>query len=134
MKMTLSIHGDQTIHQVQENFRTFFSHLKPEFYHKPHPMGKGNMKQEQYLHNVPMKELMNAPFLEIEFDGHEPTGSFEAMLEAAYGLHVQIFRLQHNTWLQTTQSDGLTLIEQNEKGKLASEKPVADSPEDVDYQ
>lgn len=115
--MKFIIRSSQNIQEVQQDFRQIFSHLRPEFYQHQHADLAGNPKKEQYLHHVQMQELgVPAEGLSLELEENMRTSDFEQMMESSFGLHVQIFRLQKGTWLQTTSSDHLSLGEQNKRG------------------
>lgn len=110
----------ETIQQAQEKFRQAFSHLKIEFYRSAHHPEEGNRKQDQYLHNVTLQEITGCEEpLVFALDPNMRTADFERLFEQRYGLHIQVFRQQRGTWLQTTHSDTLSLREQNERGLQA---------------
>ena len=46
----------------------------------------------------------------------------EEIFETNFGLHVQIFRKSGKIWLETSTTDGWTLNQQNEEGKLLEEE------------
>lgn len=133
--MTLKLHPAQTIQQIQEKFKKRFSHLKIEFYKKSHQDEEGNFKRDQYLHNITLEEMtQSTEDLHLDIQPDMTTNAFEHYMEAEFGLHVQVFREQRGTWLQTTHSDSLTLAQQNEKGIQADQDIKLESPSDIDYQ
>lgn len=133
--MTLTLHPSQTIQQIQEKFKEKFSHLKIEFYKKPHQDEEGNPKRDQYLHNITLSEMTQSnEDIQVVFQHDMSTAAFEQYMETEFGLHVQVFRQQRGTWLQTTHSDSLTLTQQNEKGIQADQDIELESPSDLDYQ
>lgn len=130
---TIQFHAGDTIQQMQENFRRHFSHLKIEFYQRAHQDAEGNMKRDQYLHQVTLRELTGKDGdLLLNADPNQSTGELEHWFEKEHGLHVQVFRLQRGTWLQTTHSDSLSLQEQNEKGMQADIDILPESRTEVD--
>lgn len=127
--MKFNIRSSQSIQEVQQDFRQIFSHLRPEFYQHQHADSEGNPKKEQYLHYIQMHELgVPEEGLVVDLEEEMRTSDFEQMMESSFGLHVQIFRLQKGTWLQTTSSDHLGLGDQNKRGIEAD----AFTPEDTE--
>ena len=131
--MTLTLTSKETIQEIQTNFRTLFSHLRPEFYKKSHHSEEGNAKNEQYLHNVTLAEITgNEEDILLEIDPNMSTSDFEQHVMQQHQLNVQLFRLQRGTWLQTTLTDTLSLEAQNQKGIQADIDIEAVKPSDVD--
>lgn len=119
----------ETIQQMQDKFRKAFSHLKIEFYRSAHHPEEGNRKQDQYLHNITLQEMSDCKEpLVLTLDPDMRTADFERLFEQHYGLHVQVFRQQRGTWLQTTHSDALSLREQNERGLQADVDIIPEPP------
>ncbi len=115
--MQFILKANATVQEIQSDFKQLFSHLKFEFYKATHATEEGSSQKEQYLHNITLADISgNSQNIEIEVDPQMPTIDFERMLEEQYHLHIQIFRLQRGTWLQTTHSDLLSLASQNRKG------------------
>lgn len=48
-----------------------------------------------------------------------PVAAFEQRLQEEHGLSVQVFRKSGEFWLETIQTDNLSLERQNEMGKAA---------------
>jgi hypothetical protein len=133
--MKLTLHATYSIQIIQEKFKQHFSHLKIEFYKKPHQDEEGNAKRDQYLHNITLAEITQSEAdVHLTIDPAMTTAAFEHYMETEFGLHVQVFRQQRGTWLQTTHSDSLTLAQQNEKGIQADQDIILESPSDLDYQ
>lgn len=53
----------------------------------------------------------------ITIDSQSETGAVEQEFERRFGLHIQIYRLQMDRWVQTVGTDILTLSEQNDIAK-----------------
>jgi hypothetical protein len=133
--MQIQFSQSATIQEIQAKFKSMFSHLKLEFYKKPHHDEEGNLKKDQYLHNVTLGEIMTAKAdISLSIEDTMTTADFEKWFETTHQLHVQLFRLQRGTWLQTTATDHLTLIEQNEKGIQADTNIEPESPMEIDNQ
>jgi hypothetical protein len=130
MKWTL--HPHDTIQTIQHAFQQFFSHLRPEFYKTPHGVHEASARGEQYLHNITLQQILpNTELLSIPIDPAQSTGEFEQMMQT-FGLNVQLFRNQRGTWLQTTNSDSLTLKAQNDRGRDADADILPDTAADID--
>lgn len=115
--MKFIIHPNETIQTIQSHFISLFSHLKPEFYKNPPHLNGGNTMEEAYLHNIPLMELTGKnESLEMELEPTMKTSDLERMFEQRFHLHVQLMRKQHGVWLQTTRSNDLSLMEQNQHG------------------
>ena len=131
--MKLSLQPNHTIQQIQQEFKNLFSHLKIEFYRKGHQDEEGNLKRDQYLHNTTLGQILGEDkTLELTIDPEITTAEFEQWFASQYELHIQVFRLQRGTWLQTTLTDTLTLAQQNEKGIQADIDIIPESPSDID--
>ena len=133
--MKITLHASHTIQTIQEKFKQKFSHLKIEFYKKTHQDEEGNLKRDQYLHNITLAEITQSnDDVQLELQPDMTTAEFENYMETEFGLHVQVFRHQRGTWLQTTHSDSLTLAQQNEKGIQADQDIILESPSEIDNQ
>ena len=130
--MKWNLHAHDTIQTMQHAFQQFFSHLRPEFYKKAHGVNEATAKNEQYLHNVTLRDILpDVEQIQVPIDPAQTTANFEQMMQT-FGLHVQLFRNQRGTWLQTTQSDSLTLKAQNDRGRDADTDILPERPTDVD--
>ncbi len=118
--MKFEMHPNETVQDIQQKFNKLFNYLKIEFYKTPHQESQASDKKEQYLHNTPIREIykQDSPIV-FQIDPSMTTANFEQILNKDFGLHVQLMRLQRGTWLQTTQSDELTLKAQNDRGMAA---------------
>lgn len=106
--------------------------MRPEFYKTGHKVNEATAKNEQYLHNVTLRDMLpDAEQLNIPIDPAQTTADFEQLMQT-FGLNVQLFRNQRGTWLQTTQSDSLTLKAQNDRGRDADSDILPDTAADVD--
>jgi hypothetical protein len=66
----------------------------------------------------------------VSINGQQRTGRLESRFLEDFNLYIQVFRRSGKNWLETKQTDQLTLSEQNRMGRasLVSRKPepVAD--------
>lgn len=115
--MVIQINDSKTVQEIQQEFSTRFPYLKLEFFYAPHmreepsndtPCHPGNTLGEirkRHIHGI------------IEISPERETGSVEQEFERRFDLHVQIYRLHADQWIQTAGTDILTLKEQNEIAK-----------------
>jgi|694.fasta_scaffold03370_15 hypothetical protein len=120
--MKIEINSSDTLENLQQIFNAAFPFLKIEFFTQPHEKGKPTAAK----HLVSPKEAIG------EFSKTGASGSvnvqenmtvfeLEKIFEEKFGLHVQVFRKSGRIWLETTATDGWTLVSQNEHGKELSE-------------
>jgi hypothetical protein len=115
--MIITINDHRKIFAIQEEFNTSFPYLKLEFFSKPH-QSNGASEKEFVKHNS--KTIGECRT--IHENGHititpNMTVSYlEQTFSNIYGLGVQVFRKAGNMWLETIQTDSLTLKEQNHLG------------------
>jgi hypothetical protein len=122
--MKIEITNQVTTGTVKELFNNMFPFLKIEFFKKPHGIkeASGNeimIKKDMMLGHI--NEHLTEGSMVI--NPHMLTVDLEQSFLNRFGLAVQVFRLQKPTWIETTHTDSLSLEEQNEKGRSASEIP-----------
>lgn len=129
--MILEIDDTKTIGSLQDKFSTFFPFLKIEFYAHPHHWYEESVKKESLDQDLKIGDIRKL-HQQGDFEIHSwfRTGDVEQAFRKRFNLHVQVFRLHGNEWVQTVGTDKLSLGEQNEIGRNATleEKPLADSP------
>ncbi|HLF63192.1 MAG TPA: hypothetical protein VI603_05555 [Saprospiraceae bacterium] len=107
---------------IQDAFSKQFSHLRLEFYKKPHEAGEGSADREKLNRTRALSEVTKSPRMhELHFDSKMQISGLESMLEKEFGLYAQVFRRSGNLWLQTTATDGWTLDQANSKGRHSEE-------------
>lgn len=123
--MNIYLNAQKTIRDVQKEFSSEFPFLRVEFFKHRHATEEGS----------PLKEILPSSAELIEITGVVREGMIDigsddqvAIVEKRFadefGLPVQVFRKQKAVWLETTATDHLTLKEQNEMGRIASETEV----------
>lgn len=131
--MKLHLKSTDTIQDVQTKFKAIFSHLKPEFFKKQHHESGDYTKKEQYLHNVTIAEILgHEEEVIIPLDKNMTTAEFEKLFEENYHLHVQLLRLQKDSWLLTTTTQDETLEAQNTRGIEADAEVSSEMLKDID--
>ncbi|MBS1732885.1 MAG: hypothetical protein JST02_06275 [Bacteroidetes bacterium] len=116
---------------LKDAFNRKFPFLRIEFFNKPHEAGEATPELNRVHDNVMLGNITGAlkeGFIHISAD--DTVAALEHNFQEQFGLPVQVFRKQKNVWIETTRTDSLTLGEQNEKGKEASQPEVHSVPGD----
>lgn len=116
--MKIAINDHRKVFAIQEEFNTEFPYLKLEFFSKPHK-SKGASEKEFIKHNsVTLAECRTMhEDGNITITPHMTVNNLEQNFGDIYGLGVQVFRKSGDAWLETIETDGLTLEEQNKLGE-----------------
>jgi hypothetical protein len=120
--MELVLSFQETVKDVKKQFCYAFPYLKLEFFTEPHVVGQGST----LLKMVPQSTLLgeiNGILREgeLSISPNDTVKDLEQAIQQQFGLPVQVFRKQKDVWLETTSTDNLTLAEQNEMGRRATE-------------
>lgn len=116
--MKVNITSNASTKEIKDLFEKTYPDLKIEFFTKNHSSGEGSPKSEMIQGNVPLNTINNhLPDGMFEINEMMRVDEVEHEFESKFGLHVQVFRLSRNVWLETTNSDKLTLKEQMQKAK-----------------
>ena len=120
--MKLSISKKTTVKEVKDQFSALFPFLKLVFFQYNHAEGERSIPAHQLPENSVLADYL--PTLKegsFHFSPSDSVGEFEQRLQQEHGLPVQVFRKSGNVWLETVQTDNLSLDQQNGKGKAASQ-------------
>ena len=133
--MKLQVSRSKTIKELQVEFATCFPNLKIEFFASTHKPEQGSFGKLQFPRTMKLGEL--SPMLnegEIAVSPGMRTGHLEQVLHAEFGLNAQVFRNMNGTWIQSTNSDDLSLLEQNEIAQASiPKKSSMKNVEERDY-
>jgi hypothetical protein len=111
--MELNLTNHTKIRDVKKQFCAYFPYLKLEFF-KGEGLAFGQkLEAGTYLNDVSAR-LNETGFY---FDPSSSVAEFELRLRAEHGLTVRVFRKYENMWLETVQTDNLSLKKQNEMGR-----------------
>ena len=103
---------------IKKQFSTFFPFLKLEFCKKTHRKSEASAEEMILLDDLSLGELgVLINETSFSFSPLTTVAEFEQELQNCYNLPVQVFRRAGGVWLETVQSDHLTLQQQNEKGE-----------------
>lgn len=119
--MIIEINDMKTVGDIQDKFNEFFPFLKIEFYGEAHHWYEGSPQKNGFPYGTSIGKIRKQhEHGELEIHSWYKTGDLEQAFRKKFGLNVQVFRLQGNTWIQTINTDKLTLKEQNESGRIAT--------------
>lgn len=133
--MTIRIHADKKLKDIQADFSSNFPFLKLEFYGKSHSSGEGTSNTTLLNLNYSLKDL-NSHFSDVDWniDASMTVTELEKSFFEKTGISAQVFRKSGMSWLQTISTDNWTLAQQNERGKEMSEELPGEEPEDYHEQ
>lgn len=119
--MKMKINDNRKISAIQEEFNSAFPYLKLEFFDSPHSSGAPSAKASIRKSNQTLGECRRIHTSgEFEIDAQMTVSDLEQGFINVYGLSVQVFRKSGKVWLETTVTDGWTLLEQNKQGEELS--------------
>jgi hypothetical protein len=132
--MKILINDHLEIGTLQKQFNEEFPCLKICFF-KPevandHVFNKSNMVEDKTVKVAELTSRHYAGYWNIR--PGQKTGELEAECAKTFGLYIQVFRRSGNSWLETGNSDGLTLEEQNKKGIDSTLRPDREALPDMD--
>lgn len=120
--MKLSISKKITVKEVKDQFSALFPYLRLALFQHKHSKGERSVPAHQLSDSTilsePLPSLKEGSF---HFSATTSVGEFEQRLQQEHGIPVQVFRRSGKVWLETIQTDHLTLHQQNEKGKEGSQ-------------
>jgi hypothetical protein len=118
--MKFQIFRTTTIKDLKQQFADNFPYLKIEFFWKEHEKGKGSFMEdcipEDYLLTNVNPDLAAVAFF---FQPDFTVAHFEQSVQNELGLPVQVFRKSGNIWLETINTDHLSLQKQNMMGQAS---------------
>jgi glycerol-3-phosphate O-acyltransferase len=131
--MHIEINDNTSMREIQEVFSEFYPYLKIEFYRKKNK--KYEASEETDLIDVDpsttigdVKQTHVSGVLEIR--PLYKDADVEKEFQQRFGLSVQIFRKEKDSWEQTTGMDNFTLKELNEMGRNSSDEFIVSDYEE----
>ncbi len=117
--MKLTINYLQKTGTVKQAFNQELPFLKIEFFNMPHKEGDPSPLRNMLGDNIRFEKI-NPHVKEgvLTIKSTDTVAAVEKYFQQ-FGLSVQVFRKQKDTWIETTKTDGSTLWQQNEMGKQA---------------
>ncbi|RYF87518.1 MAG: hypothetical protein EON98_00095 [Chitinophagaceae bacterium] len=116
--MKFNLAPNTKISAIKNQFAAFFPFLKLEFYQLHHRRNESSSTDSIFIDDLSLAELgVCASNSVFSFNPSTTIAEFEQGLQNGYNLPVQVFRRAGGVWLETVQSDYLTLQKQNEMGE-----------------
>lgn len=119
--MELTFTSESKIKDVKKQFSKFFPFLKLEFYPNCHQKEESSLLQKTFSDSICLSEIH--PTIKdsvFAFTSTTTVEEFEQRLQSEYNLPVQVFRKAGSLWLETVQTDNLSLGKQNTIGAESS--------------
>jgi hypothetical protein len=115
--MFIEINNSKRVVNIQRQFANMFPYLKLEFFPKVNEPGTA-IKQMPYRPDMCLSDISNKHVQGIiNINPDNEIYVIEDEFARRFGLHVQIYRLLLDKWIQTEGMERLTLDEQNELAK-----------------
>ena len=119
--MKLLISGDTTIREINKEFQKTFPYLKLEFYKIKHKIKESSHFEKKIpAHNSFYEIAGDLKLSEINIRPSDTVEVLEKTFQDQFGLPIQVCRKTENIWVETTQTDNLTLERQNSMGEASS--------------
>ena len=119
--MKLIISGETTLREINKDFQKSFPYLKLEFYKIKHKVGESSHFEKKIPAHYSLYEI-DSEFetSTINIQPFDTVETFEKKFQDELGLPIQVCRKTENIWVETTQTDHLTLERQNSMGEASS--------------
>ena len=122
--MEIFLSSESTIRQINRELHKSFPLLQLEFYNRKHGVGESSIYAQKFHERTSLKEI-NKDFRPgvISVDPSDTVAELEQKFQRKFNLSIQVYRKMGDIYLETAETDGLTLEEQNSMGHLA-ERPT----------
>lgn len=119
--MKLFLSSESTVRDINKELQKIFPYLKLEFYRRKHKIEETSCWEESLSGNTLLKEIKGS-FLPgmITINPLDTVAELEQRFQKNFGLPVQVYRKTRDIWLETVQTDDLTLENQNNIGASVS--------------
>ncbi|MGM0477867.1 MAG: hypothetical protein ACQERC_01500 [Bacteroidota bacterium] len=123
MEKTIHIDDDfMTLQEIKDQFSARFPHLKIEFFERAHRSGEGSTEKHKIDPAFRLRDIRKEGIIDtISVHGNLKTRTLESQFAELYGAHVQVYKKQGDTWIQTTATDDWTLAEQEKSARASSQ-------------
>lgn len=119
--MTLHIHKERLISELQREFNESYPYLKIELFAGRHGYQEGSSSGGRLPRQMPLKYFaQHIPEGSIEVNDAMSVHELEQVFRDRFGLNLQVFRKSGNLWLETTVTDSWSLKQQNDHGREIS--------------
>jgi len=130
-RMHIDINDKTSLREIQEAFSAFYPYLKIEFFSRRHH--KYEASDELFLiePNILIGDIKATHISGVlEILPLSRVFEVEREFQERFGLSVQVFRKEKNSWEQTTGMDDFTLKELNELGRNSSDEFIVEDYEE----
>ena len=118
--MKLFLSSESTLRDISKEFQQHFPCLKLEFYRRNHQQGESSSFDNKISARQPLKNISDLVPAYINIDPMDTVAEVEQRFQNKFGLPVQIFRRAGDVWVETVQTDDLTLQKQNSMGFITT--------------
>lgn len=119
--MKIYLHPEMKVKDIKEMFSKAYPYLKIEFFTEKHQPQQGTEMSKKAADNAMLVDVLGVMREgEITIEPHQSVAELEQLFQRKFNLPVQVFRKAKETWLETTETDNLSLIEQNKLGEEAA--------------
>ena len=122
--MEIKLLRNVTIRELKKVFAKKFPFLKLEFFKEPHQAAEGSgnrlkISEQSFLSEISSMRKEGV----FSFKPSVTVAEFEQGIQKEFGLPVQVFRRSGDVWIETIQTDDVSLAKQNSMGETSS-KPI----------
>jgi hypothetical protein len=122
--MELKLFWQMPIKEVKKQFAKNFPYLKIDFFWQKHHSAEGSSLQQKVDEKLALSAIRITKKEGVfSYKPQESVADFEQRLQNEFGLSVQVFRKASDVWIETIQTDSLSLEKQNKMGETSS-KPM----------
>jgi hypothetical protein len=119
MQLYLSI--NLRVSDIKKAFHNDFPFLKLEFFKKKHTGGEGSLLSDKTSDDTLLMDILGVMREgDIEITPTQSVSEVEQIFQKKFNLPVQVFRRMGNVWIETTETDKLSLEKQNQIGEEVS--------------
>ena len=120
--MVLEIDDRRRLSEIADIFSAYYPFLKLEFYKHPHQWQEESELNDIIPQNTLIGDVRNIhKMTSVDIYFWNKVGTIEQAFKNKAGLNIQIFRRHSSKWIQTLGTDEITLEEQNNIGRKATE-------------
>ena len=112
--MKLTVKPTSFLKDIRNAFQNAYPNLDIRFYNSEHGMNQGSHISEEVDMNTTIKQTSKKPFIQetITITTDQKVSEVEEQFLKKLGLNVQVFRKSGQLWLQTSNTDHLTIKDQ----------------------
>ncbi|TWI84948.1 hypothetical protein IQ13_0101 [Lacibacter cauensis] len=129
--MHIQLHDLITLREIKSVFSSYYPYLRLEFYSVPHKIFEASAEKDILPDDVQLQTI-KAGHTDgiIDIMPTEKVADLEREFQVRFDLPVQVLRMEHGEWTQTTGMDSFTLKDVNEYSRLDSDEYVIQDEEE----